>query len=112
MLRKFNSSPGNDKAYVENLNNELTQYINETTRMTDQRAQWDFLKFKIKVFSRTYSVEKAKAQKARRHEIENKLQQLEIELTADQNNVTKEKHENVKAKLDQLYNYILQKVVF
>ena len=42
---KFTSSLVNDKIYVENLNNELTQYINETTQMTDPRAQWDFLKF-------------------------------------------------------------------
>ena len=84
---KFNSSLLNDKTLVENLNNQLTKYINETTQMTDPRAQWDFLKFKIKIFSRKYSIEKARARKARCRVSENKSQQLEVELTADQNNV-------------------------
>ena len=44
---KFNNSLVNDKTYVEHINNELTQYINETTQMTDPRTQLDFLKFKI-----------------------------------------------------------------
>ena len=105
---KFNSSLVNDKIYVENLSNELTQYTNETNQMTNPRAQWDFLKLKIKVFSRKYSIEKAKAWKARCHVLENKLRQLEVELTADQNNVSIEKYENVKAKLDQFYNYITE----
>ena len=76
--------------------------------MTDPRAHWDFSKFTIKVFSVKYSIEKARARKARRHVLENKLQQLEVELTADQNNVSIQKYENVKAKLDQLYNYITE----
>ena len=63
---KFNSSLVNDKIYVENLNNELTQYTNETTQMTDPRVRYDFLKFKIKVFSRKYSNEIAKSRKARK----------------------------------------------
>ena len=102
---KFDSSLVNDKIYVENLNNELTQYTYETNQMTDPRTRSDFLKFKIKVFSRKYSIEKAEARKARRHVLENKLQQQEVELTADQNNVSIEKYENVKAELDQLYNH-------
>ena len=105
---KFNSILVNDKIYVENLNNEVTQYTNETTQMIDPRARWDFLKLKIKVFSKKYSIEKAKARKARRHVLENKLQQLEFELSADQNNVSIEKYENVKAVLDQIYNYITE----
>ena len=40
--RKFNSSLVNEKTYVENLNNELTQYTNETTQMTDSWYQADF----------------------------------------------------------------------
>ena len=67
-----------------------------------------FKSLKSKSFPGNIPLKKVKARKAIRHVLENKLQQLEDELTADQNNVSIEKYENVKAEFDQLYDYITE----
>ena len=93
------------------MNSELIDYIAESNSLSDPRAQWDFLKFKIKQFSRKYSIEQAKSRRENRKKLEDKVQRLEKELSVRQNADFLEKYEKAKTELDDLYNYITEGII-
>ena len=67
--------------------------------------KWDYLKFKIQRFSKKYSKNKASAERAKRLELEKRIQFLE-QTNYELDERTKHEYENAKQALDEYYNKI------
>ena len=58
---KFNNSLLSDISYVELIQREINLILTDLPpELTDPRASWEFLKYKIKVFPRNYSANRTK----------------------------------------------------
>ena len=67
---KFNSSLMDDRQFVNSLKNEIPVFEKEVCSLTDPIMEWEFLKFKLREFSRSFSIQKSKERKAQRCELE------------------------------------------
>ena len=68
--------------------------------------KWEFLKFKFREFSRSFSIQKSKERKVRRCELEKRLTELECSLSTNHNSNMLEEYHKCKSELDTLYDYI------
>ena len=60
---KFNNLLLSDKSYVELIQREINLILTDPPpELTDPRARWEFLKYKIKVFTRNYSANRNKVE--------------------------------------------------
>ena len=55
---KFNNSLLDDNNYVDGMRDELSRFLNSEYSHNDPRIYWEVLKFKIKTFSRNFSINK------------------------------------------------------
>ena len=71
---KFNNSLLSDKSYVELIQREINLILADPPlELTDPRARWEFLKYKIKVFTQYYLANRTKNRKKDKMQLENKL---------------------------------------
>ena len=73
---KFNNSLTEDRQFVNSLKNKIPVFEKEVCFLTDPIMKWEFLKFKFREFSRSFSIQKSKERKARRCELEKRLTEL------------------------------------
>ena len=106
---KFNNSLINDTTFVDEMSDFIEKCKSyDLTQFTDPRLKWEFLKYKMRSFSATYSKNKARDRKAERLGLESKVNHLESTFTTDTCEELKKKYEESKAKLEQLYDYFTQ----
>ena len=71
---KFNNSLLSDKSHVELIQREINLVSTDPPpELTDPRARWEFLKYKIKVFIRNYSANRTKSRNKDKTQLQNKL---------------------------------------
>ena len=82
--------------------------MNITSQFEDYRIGWEFLKYKVRQLSQDYSKRKACECREKRVSLEKKIEELESNLS--ENSAPEEilEYRNVKAQLDNLYNYITE----
>ena len=95
-----------DRQFVNSLKNEIPVFEKVVFFLTDPIMKWEFLKFKFREFSRSFSIQKSKERKARRCELEKKVTELECPLSTNNNNNVLEEYHKCKSELDTLYDYI------
>ena len=103
---KFNSSLTEDRQFVNSWKNEIPVFEKEVFFLTDAIMKWEFLKFKFREFSGSFSIRKSKEGKARRCELEKRRTELECSLSTKHNNNMLEEYHKCKSELDTLYDYI------
>jgi len=112
-LWKFNNLLLDDTEYVAYIKNVIATEIRsmEETEMSAQ-AKWEFLKFKIKQFTRKYSIQKSKNRKKERKDLEAEINRLE-ELLADTNSGSDyDKLTNCKKRLDDILDLEIKSLIF
>ena len=103
---KFNNSLTNDTTFFDEMSDFIEKCKSyDLTQFTYPRLKWEFLKYKMRSFSITYSKNKARDRKAKRLSLESKVNHLESTLTTDACGELKKKCEESKAKLEQYYDY-------
>ena len=106
---KFNNSLINDTTFVDEMSDFIEKCKSyDLTQFTDPRLKWEFIKYKMRSFSITYSKNKARDRKAERLGLESKVNHLESTFTTDTCEELKKEYEESKAKLEQLYDYFTQ----
>ena len=76
---KFNNSLLSVKSYVELIQREINLILTDPPpELTDPRARWEFLKYRIKVLTRNYSANRTKNRNKDKTQLENKLKHLPI----------------------------------
>ena len=103
---KFNSSITEDRQFVNSLKNEIPLFEKEAFFLIDPIMKWEFLKFKFREFSTSFSIQKSKERKARQCELEKKLTEFQCSLSTNHNNNMLEEYHKCKSELDTLYDYI------
>ena len=62
---KFNNSLLSDNVYIEGMRENLEEFFSFGYFPNDARMNWEYLKYKIKEYSRQYSIHKKKTDNAR-----------------------------------------------
>ena len=90
-LWKYNSSSVYDEFYVEDMKKLITKINTSDEFLEDIQVKSEFLKYEIQKFTIDYSKTAAKIRKQHKIDLEQKLKNLENNLTSEENR--------------QLYNY-------
>ena len=93
------------------MKDEILISSNELHKYTDPRVKWDFLKYKIRQFAKGYATRKAKEQKAKRVALETKVRELESIISTNSNDLVIEEYHKCKAKLEEIYNCIIEGII-
>ena len=78
---KFNKSLTNDPVFVNSLKEEINTVASCFDKEQDRRVNWEYLKYKMFRFSKDYANKKAEQRKEKQLYLENKVINLEKELT-------------------------------
>ena len=82
---KFNESLLHDKIFVDKLNEFIDTFQMDNNDLEDQ-LKWDLCKLQIKEFCIQYSKNKARFQKQKYFQLQNKMNEIEKTLSVDPNN--------------------------
>ena len=66
---KLNSSLLQDKVFTELLKTEIPKFFQESEELRNLMMRWEYLKYKVREFSKQYSADKAKERKAKRSKL-------------------------------------------
>ena len=78
---KFNNSPAEDATYVSRMKDFIKDIVSSFSENGDPRINWEFLKYKIRQFTHTYSTEKARERRAKQKQLENAVEKMEHSIT-------------------------------
>ena len=108
---KFNSFL-KEPDYINAMRTEIEKVKNtELTLIAEPRMKWKVLKYRIRQFSRSYSMNTAGKRNCKRQELERKVIEMESKLCSSSfDYVLKEYHE-AKAELEQIYDYITKGII-
>ena len=107
---KFNNDLCNDETFCSIMSENIDKWTNESTQFEDIRMRWEYLKYQIRVFSRQYSIDKAKSARMKRAELEKKLQYLEG-LLEKEGDVHTAEYERVKYEYEAYLDYVTQGII-
>ena len=62
---KLNNSLLQDKVFIELMKSEIPKFYQESEELRNPMMRWKYLKYKVRDFSKQYSVDKAREQKAK-----------------------------------------------
>ena len=109
---KFNNSLLSDKSYVELIQREINLILTDPPpELTDPRARWEFLKYKIKVFTRNYSANRTKNRNKDKMQLENKLKHFTNILSVSSPPDVVKEYEECRAKLGSINDHITQGII-
>ena len=107
---KFNNSLVLDKDFVTAMKNKIPEFYQESEESGDDVVRWEFLKYKMRQFSMTYSNEKAFERKSTRLTLEKKVNELEIRIRSNSDEALLDQYNKSKNELENLYNYITERI--
>lgn len=108
---KFNDSLCNDSSYKEFLHQELSNWSNKYSDIDDKRLFWELIKFETRSFTQKYCKCKAKERNEEVRKLESKLKEAENQLDMNPTEENKTVWENVKAELNEYYEYVTKGII-
>ena len=73
--------------------------------------RWEYLKCKVREFSKQYSVDKAKERRAKRNKLELMVKELEVLISSNAEETVIQEYHDCKNQLEEIYNYITQGII-
>ena len=98
-----NSSLVYDEFYVENMKKPITKINTLNEFLKDAQIKWEFLKYEIWKFTIDYSKTAAKIRKQHKIDLEQKLKNLENNLTSEEN---RKLYNHYKNELETIHDHI------
>ena len=108
---KFNNALLSDTMYINSMKEKIDEFCHMNFFRDDPRLNWEFMKFKIKEFTRKYSSEKKKKDVAERSDLEHKLKNLSHILNANSSDETRKEYEDCKNRLESFYDNITKGLI-
>ena len=108
---KFNNSLVKDAICVEKVRSLINTVNTEMKDIVDLRVKWEFLKYKIRQFTRWYSKQKAVGRMDRKAILEEMISDLEQRIKSDSNIELSKEYNEEKKELDQIYDYITNGII-
>ena len=73
--------------------------------------RWKYLKYKVREFSKQYSVDKAKERREKRNKLELRVKELEVLISSNTEETVIQEYHDCKHQLEEIYNYITQGII-
>ena len=105
---KFNNSLLDDDLFVERLRENFPKWIDEINFCDDSRIKWDWMKYKIRGESISYSKLKAKEKRNKIQTIENRLKMCEEKIAESPTQENLANLESAKTEYEKEYDYIVR----
>ena len=105
---KFNNSLLDDDLFVERLRENFPKWIDEINFCDDSRIKWDWMKYKIRGESISYSKLKAKERRNRIQTIEDRLKMCEEKIAESPTQENLANLESAKTEYEKEYDYIVR----
>ena len=105
---KLNNSLLQDKVFTELLKTEIPKFFQESEELKNPMMRWEYLKYKVREFSKQYLVDKAKEQKAKRNKLELRVKVL---ISSNAEETVIQEYYDCKHQLEKIYNYITQGII-
>ena len=106
-LWKYYSSLVYDGFYVENMKKLIAKINTSNEFLEDAQMKWEFLKYEIRKFTIVYSKTAAKIRKQLEIDLEQKLKNLENNLTSEEN---RKLYNHYKNELETIYDPIADSI--
>ena len=101
---KMNCDVLNEESYAEGIKDLFSEAMNEYGLHVTKGVLWDYVKIKIKQYSISYCINKARLKQDRIKIIETNLDSLDDKLCNKKDSVIEEQRKYLKKELDDLYN--------
>ena len=102
---KFNLSLLQDIEYTEIMKLNIEQWKKDI-KCTDTRVLWEYLKYKVRNFTISYSKGKARSRHENAKQLEEKVNELEKKLTSNSSSELLEELQEAKGQLNDHYDYL------
>ena len=73
--------------------------------------RWEYLKYKVRDFSKQYSVDKAREWKAKRNKLELRVKELDALISSNAEEILIQEYHKYKHQLEEIYNYVTQGII-
>ena len=83
----------------------------ELTSIADPRMKWEVLKYRIRQFSRSYSINAARKRNRKRQGLERKVIEMESNSCSSSSDYVLKEYCEAKAKLEQIYDHITEGII-
>ena len=109
---QFTDSLNTDVEFVKHLKNEITKI--DVAEIQDKRAIWEYIKYKIREISRLYAMDKVKKDRAKKLDLQGKLDVLNNQIMIE----TRDAHtlrlemEEVKTEMDKVLETEARAIMF
>jgi len=112
-LWKFNNLLLDDTNYITQMRNVIAKEVREMENIENSaQARWEFLKYKIKIFSREYSIRMAKERKKEQGDLEKEIEVLEKNLAATNSETDFNKLAECNKKLNDIIDIKTRSLIF
>ena len=108
---KFNNSLVHDSNFVEQIKLKIPSFYQESLELADARGRWEYMKYKMREFSITFSKQKAYQRKKRRIFLENGVKTFEAKLATSSDEEIIEQYNMAKNELESIYDYITEGII-
>ena len=108
---KLNTSLLDRPDYLDMINSELPNWLDDAKDLSGNRAKWDWLKFKIKTSSITHSKKLAQERKKREEELKFKYQDALNKFQENPSEITRLEMDKFKNELETLYDERVEGIV-
>ena len=73
--------------------------------------RWEYLKYKVRDFSKQCSVDKARERKAKRNKLELRAREFEVLISSNVEETFMHEYHDCKHQLEKIYNHITQGII-
>ena len=108
---KLNTSLLTRPEYVEMITNHLPIWMEEGKELSNNRVKWDWLKFKIKISSITFSKKMSRDRQKQEEELNFKYQEALNRFQQNPSNVTKLEIDKLKSEIESLYDEKVEGII-
>ena len=108
---KFNSSLLEDEDYIKLVTDKYNNWLEDGKDIQDPRILWDFIKYKIRYETITYSKQKARNRREKLSALEEKIKECTVKCDEHPNPENLNDLEILKTEYDQQYEDIAQEAI-
>ena len=108
---KLNNSILQDKVFSELSKTEIPKFFQESEELRNLAMRWEYMKYKVREFSKQYSVDKARKWKAKQNKLELRVKELEVLISSNAEETFIQEYHHYKHQLEETYNYITKGII-
>ena len=96
---------------VNNVKSKIPEFYRESLVLQDPVSLWEFLKCRMRQYSRKVVKQKARERKGKRLNLEKKAKSLELQTFSESSEELLQEYNKCKNNLDTIYDYITEGLI-